>query len=211
MNKIMKTLAMGLFVTLVFAAACIDFSPHQTMRHEALKLPPAPIATIQPTGARTFALLPLQETTRAPMLMNRACIALAVYVEAPHAGWLEQAVVANTVINSTRAHGSSSTCMAIRRKGFLPAIAWFKPSGPPWVKHPQRWMQAMSVADSVITHDYSFGTPGCTSTTRMWPADAPRPVWALHMRMTCQVGKHRFYSPTTHSSLPVVAVASPSP
>ncbi|GEM_PF-5485636 len=207
-HSMVNRTAFGIFLSVLFVMMGVDLWPHPRTMQTPLSLPAPAAPSLRAHPQPAVAGLPLAATRSAPVLMGRACVALAVYVEAPHAGWLEQATIASTVINAARAHHQASPCQAIRQPGLVPGIAAYLDDTPPWRAHPQRWMHAMDVADSVLSDDYSFGTRGCTTTTRMLPSRAPRPAWARSMRMTCRVGQHLFFTPAIP---PVVAVAQRTP
>jgi hypothetical protein len=117
--------------------------------------------------------------------LGRTCVALAVFTAARGASWLEQATVAQTVINAA---GEPALACDV-----LPDLLGHTPPFPrPSSPHLLDWLTAQAVADAVLLGDFVVSPPLCAAATRFFRA-VEGPARALSPQV-CRVGSLDFFS-----------------
>jgi Cell Wall Hydrolase len=80
-----------------------------------------------------------------------ACIALAVFAEAPRASWLGRALVAQVIVN--RQAVQQDACDVVDDQRQFPTLAAWPFPRRPWADDPQRWAAALDIARQVSVGD----------------------------------------------------------
>jgi len=157
------------------------------------------ITTVSAAMTATMFIAPVFATvTNEQRLADEAeleCLALNIYYEARGSNLADKAAVADVVINRSQDRRYPSTICGVVQDGYKAGrkdcqFSWYCDGKSDILKDTDRWMEAQSIAFSMIAFgDYRGISEGATH----YHADYVNPFWASSLQMVGRIGSHIYY------------------